>query len=189
MGLTITSLIVSFVAFALLLHLALFHVYINYVGITTYEYVRAHRLAMDQSLAEADQTKHMDQTTDSNCCQIFKKNAKIVPAVDTGNKAVASELSTDSRHAHENGLKRSTVEKLPPIHPPAPKEVQQPERPKGSSVPKLPKLVEENGSGPGTAPVSASTLSSRGPQLAQVHKHLQSVDFEDQDKIFVVEVS
>ena len=66
-------------------------------------------------------------------------------------------------------------------------------------MPKLPKLVEENGSlatpthflssvgQSGTA--TASAASKRGPQLAKVHKHLESVDFEDQDKIYVVEVS
>ena len=68
-------------------------------------------------------------------------------------------------------------------------------------MPKLPKLVEENGSlatpthflssvgQSGTATASASVASKRGPQLAKVHKHLESVDFEDQDKIYVVEVS
>ena len=68
-------------------------------------------------------------------------------------------------------------------------------------MPKLPKLVEENGSlatpshylasvgQGGTTSASASVASKRGPQLAKVHKHLESVDFEDQDKIYVVEVS
>ena len=63
-------------------------------------------------------------------------------------------------------------------------------KPKGSSVPRLPKLVEENGS------VTPSATSSKGlssaskrPQLAKLHKHLESVDFEDQEKIYVVEVS
>ena len=69
---------------------------------------------------------------------------------------------------------------------------------KGSSVPKLPKLVEENGSATTTAistsgvaqmPVAAAASASKRPQLAKVHKHLESVDFEDQDKIYVVEVS
>ena len=62
-------------------------------------------------------------------------------------------------------------------------------------------IVEENGSlatpthflssvgQSGTATASASAASKRGPQLAKVHKHLESVDFEDQDKIYVVEVS
>ena len=98
---------------------------------------------------------------------------------------------------------------MPPIHPsPQPKgpiKVEEMEetanKTKGSSVPKLPKLVEENGTlatpthflasvgQSGTASASASAASKRGPQLAKVHKHLESVDFEDQDKIYVVEVS
>ena len=67
-------------------------------------------------------------------------------------------------------------------------------KPKGSSVPRLPRLVEENGSATPSAAsnganlTSASTTSKR-PQLAKVHKHLESVDFEDQEKIYVVEVS
>ena len=66
-------------------------------------------------------------------------------------------------------------------------------KPKGSSVVRLPKLVEENGSATPSAASngnlnSASTTSKR-PQLAKVHKHLESVDFEDQEKIYVVEVS
>ena len=69
---------------------------------------------------------------------------------------------------------------------------------KGSSVPKLPKLVEENGSaataaistsGVGQMPPPSASAASKRPQLAKVHKHLESVDFEDQDKIYVVEVS
>ena len=186
MGLTITSLILAFVAFALLLHLALFHIYINYVGITTYEYVRAHRLAMDQSLnqsSDLEQSKQEDQTTDSKCCQMFSRKAKVEPT-NTTNQSL-------NHNTHKNGLKRyeSTVEKLPPIHPINPqvrKEETQLEKPKGSSVPKLPKLVElENGSGP----LGLATATRPRPHLAKVHKHLESVDFEDQDKIFVVEVS
>ena len=87
MALTFISLIVAFVAFALLLHLALFHVYINHVGITTYEYVRAHRLALEpqtMQLSDPNQTtkENQDQTTDSNCCQIFTRKAKVAPSVD-----------------------------------------------------------------------------------------------------------
>ena len=37
---------------ALLLHLCLFHVYINYVGVTTYEYVRAQRAETERRARE-----------------------------------------------------------------------------------------------------------------------------------------
>ena len=100
--------------------------------------------------------------------------------------------------------RRITDEKLPPIHPSpkskGPIKVEEVEetanKTKGSSVPKLPKLVEENGSATTTA-ISTSgvgqmpdaAVASKRPQLAKVHKHLESVDFEDQDKIYVVEVS
>jgi len=36
----------------LLVHLCLFHIYINAIGITTYEYVRAHRVAVERSARE-----------------------------------------------------------------------------------------------------------------------------------------
>lgn len=36
----------------LLVHLCLFHIYINAIGITTYEYVRAHRVAIERSARE-----------------------------------------------------------------------------------------------------------------------------------------
>ena len=39
-------------ALALLLHLCLFHVYINYVGVTTYEYVRAQRAETERRARE-----------------------------------------------------------------------------------------------------------------------------------------
>ena len=172
MGLTILSFIVAFIAFALLLHLALFHVYINHVGITTYEYVRAHRLAMEQmSVHQLEQ----ELTTDSKCCQIFKKiTSKVSP-----------EEPKEDPKPKENGevVKKSIVdEKLPPIILTPPKKIDViPEEPKGSTVPKLPKL-DNNGTN-GTA------HPKRAPQLGKIHKHLESVDFEDQDKIYVVEVS
>ena len=66
-------------------------------------------------------------------------------------------------------------------------------KPKGSSVVRLPKLVEENGSATPSAVsngnLNSASSTSKRPQLAKVHKHLESVDFEDQEKIYVVEVS
>ena len=49
MTFTIVAASVAIIAFILLLHLSMFHIYINYVGITTYEYVRAVRISMDQN--------------------------------------------------------------------------------------------------------------------------------------------
>ena len=175
MALTFISLIVAFVAFALLLHLALFHVYINHVGITTYEYVRAHRLALEQmSINQLEQ----ELTSDSKCCQIFSN--KISPAPNQ--QPQAPENSNVP-----NGSKKGSIldEKLPPIHLTPPKKVlevvPEDDQPKGSTVPKLPKL-DNNG-------LNHNNQPPKRPQLAKVHKHLESVDFEDQDKIFVVEVS
>ena len=87
MFMAISSVVLAFIAFALLLHLAIFHLYINHVGITTYEYVRAHRLALEpqtMQLSDPNQTtkENQDQTTDSNCCQIFTRKAKVAPSVD-----------------------------------------------------------------------------------------------------------
>ena len=85
MFMAITSVFLAFVAFALLLHLAIFHLYINHVGITTYEYVRAHRLALEpqiNQLSDPEQNKkaeNQDQTADSNCCQIFTRKGKVAP--------------------------------------------------------------------------------------------------------------
>ena len=41
-----------FLNLGLLVHLCLFHIYINAIGITTYEYVRAHRVALERSARE-----------------------------------------------------------------------------------------------------------------------------------------
>ena len=177
MGLTILSILVAFVAFALLLHLALFHVYINHVGITTYEYVRAHRLAMEQmSVNQLEQ----ELTTDSKCCQIFKKiTSKVSPEQATEEQAKQTKEIPNGTST----VKKSIVdEKLPPIMltPPRKIDVIPEEEPKGSNVPKLPKL-DNNGTN--------GTHQKRAPQLGKIHKHLESVDFEDQDKIYVVEVS
>jgi len=210
MFMAISSIVLAFIAFALLLHLAIFHLYINHVGITTYEYVRAHRLALEpQTMQLSDPANNQlatvkenqeDQTTDSNCCQIFTRKAKVAPAPAEPTSTTATE------HKGHNGTngdthRRITDEKLPPIHP-SPHRIKKVEekpefeksnKPKGSSVVRLPKLVEENGSATPSAASngnlnSASTTSKR-PQLAKVHKHLESVDFEDQEKIYVVEVS
>ena len=51
-SLTIISGVVSVIALGLLIHLCLFHIYINAIGITTYEYVRAHRVALERSARE-----------------------------------------------------------------------------------------------------------------------------------------
>ena len=164
----------AFIAFALLLHLALFHVYINHVGITTYEYVRAHRLAMEQmSVHQLEQ----ELTTDSKCCQICKKiTSKVSPE--------EPKEAQNGPKLQENGTKKSILdEKLPPIMLTPPKKIDViPEEPKGSTVPKLPKLDNNGTNGSATHP-------KRAPQLGKIHKHLESVDFEDQDKIYVVEVS
>lgn len=77
--------------------------------------------------------------------------------------------------------RQSTVEKLPPINtdhkrprPMAAKNDPKMEKKAGgSSVPKLPKLLEDD-------------QYVQNDQLAKVHRHLESV--EDQDKIFVIEV-
>ena len=175
----LVSVFLAFVAFALLLHLAIFHFYINYVGITTYEYVRAHRMALEQpqNLSDTEnnaenknQTKN--QTSNSNCCQIFSKRAKVAPEVPL-------------QAPKEAEPRKSTVEKLPPIITQKVKENNPEiiEKPKGSSVPKLPKLVEENGH------AQNSNSNGKRPHLAKLHKHLESIDYEEQDKIFVVEVS
>ena len=42
---------------ALLLHLCLFHLYINYVGVTTYEYVRAQRAETERRAREGAEEK------------------------------------------------------------------------------------------------------------------------------------
>ena len=103
MFMAISSIVLAFIAFALLLHLAIFHLYINHVGITTYEYVRAHRLALEpQTMQLSDPANNQlatvkenqeDQTTDSNCCQIFTRKAKVAPAPAEPTSTTATEHS------------------------------------------------------------------------------------------------
>ena len=103
MFMAISSIVLAFIAFALLLHLAIFHLYINHVGITTYEYVRAHRLALEpQTMQLSDPANNQlatvkenqeDQTTDSNCCQIFTRKAKVAPAPAEATSTTATEHS------------------------------------------------------------------------------------------------
>lgn len=190
---TISSCLIAFIAFALLLHLAIFHVYINHVGITTYEYVRAHRLLVENPSSNVQNTESEDQSTNSsNCCQIFKSKGKVAPAsLEDQKESTTQNNENKPNHLHRNGGK-STVEKLPPIFPPSPpkpaKQVKV-EEVKGSAVPKLPKLVEDN-NGSSAGKVLADHNASRSrPHLARVQKHLESIDVEDQDKIYVVEVS
>lgn len=185
---TISSCLIAFIAFALLLHLAIFHVYINHVGITTYEYVRAHRLLAENNPPSANSESEDQATNSSNCCQMFKSKVKVAPA-STTEKPNESSKKNDMPNLRNGG--KSTVEKLPPIFPPSPpkpaaKQVKV-EEVKGSAVPKLPKLVEDNNGSAGSALVDHNR-SSR-PHLARVQKHLESIDVEDQDKIYVVEVS
>jgi len=55
---TVLSEIAVIIALILLLHLCVFHIYINYLGITTYGYVRAQRLNMEKIAKEmSSQTK------------------------------------------------------------------------------------------------------------------------------------
>ena len=105
MFMAISSIVLAFIAFALLLHLAIFHLYINHVGITTYEYVRAHRLALEpQTMQLSDPANNQlatvkenqeDQTTDSNCCQIFTRKAKVAPAPAEPISTTATEHSNN----------------------------------------------------------------------------------------------
>ena len=100
-------------------------------------------------------------TTDSKCCQMFKKiTAKVSPANDN------KQEKNNEVHEVPNGtVKKSIVdEKLPPIMLTPPKKIDViPEEPKGSAVPKLPKL-DNNG---------LNGHQKRAPQLAKVHKILR----------------
>jgi hypothetical protein len=51
----ISKILIITLAPGLLVHLCLFHIYINAIGITTYEYVRAHRVAIERSAREASE--------------------------------------------------------------------------------------------------------------------------------------
>ena len=87
MTFTISAAILALIAFILLLHLSMFHIYINYVGITTYEYVRAVRISMENQLNQPAENQQNNQMPDSkSCCQgicPFKsKSTKVAP---TGN--------------------------------------------------------------------------------------------------------
>ena len=112
MTFTIAAASVAIIAFILLLHLSMFHIYINYVGITTYEYVRAVRISMDQNnsttsannfLEDLPPITTLNTTTNHNnlgsekgfqnstsnsikCCTFFsKKKAKVGPTNNTVN--------------------------------------------------------------------------------------------------------
>ena len=176
----------------------MFHIYINYVGITTYEYVRSVRLSMEKENNQAN------QSTNTTAPQVNNQNAATTNAdnASSPNEAVAekkkwyhfftkksSKVGPSSSNLsvvangngathHQNGRppsKKLTDEKLPPIHPPTPKSPKHRNKKvidKGSSVPKLPKLVEE------------SNLNNE--QLTKINEHLEKM--EDQDKIYVIEV-
>ena len=81
MTLTISAAIVALVAFILLLHLSMFHIYINCVGITTYEYVRAVRISMENQLVnQPEEPQHQsNQIMENRCCQLLPNNAKVGP--------------------------------------------------------------------------------------------------------------
>ena len=74
----------------LLLHLFIFHVYINVTGMTTYEYVRAQRISTEQSQRESsnEDQQQMPKTTSTDpegskceCSLIMPKTNKIQPEV------------------------------------------------------------------------------------------------------------
>ncbi len=237
MGLTITSTVVALVAFILLAHLALFHVYINHIGITTYEYVRAARLAQDQAdlngPAGGSQPRQVDHgqangqrvhrepeqsgggegeeeeiTEHDKCCQLcscWTKRRKIAPnqnghhATRTSKSSRPYTISNSNGNQHsgssegQNSKYSSQVTKLPPIHSERQKSNKttksvtiDSEMTSSSSVPKLPKLIESSSQSGLSNYNSDST--QKADQLAKVQRHLESVEIENQDKIFVVEV-
>ena len=169
----------------------MFHIYINYVGITTYEYVRSVRLSMEKENNQANQSTNTaaPQINNQNAANshneavaekkkwyhIFtKKSSKVGPS--SSNMSV---VQNGNGTKHQNGgppsSKKLTDEKLPPIHPPTPKSPKHRNKKvidKGSSVPKLPKLVEES--------------NMNNEQLTKINEHLEKM--EDQDKIYVIEV-
>ncbi len=242
MGLTITSVVVAFVAFLLLAHLALFHIYINYIGITTYEYVRAARIAQDQqdlnSASGNGRSSHQQSHKESQeaasrqvqqnnatageeeaitehqkCCQFcscWTKKRKVVPAGSEENGRSKGEPYIISGQ-NQNGTSSnysSQVTKLPPIHTERPvvhttsrskvKKVEveaRPEEPSSSSasqpsslVPKLPKLTDNASKNNFHKTDGQNNGQAVADQLAKVQRHLESVEIENQDKIFVVEV-
>ena len=104
--------------------------------------------------------------------------AAAAAAIHGGNPNAAA-LALAAATNHQNGgppsSKKLTDEKLPPIHPPTPKSPKHRNKKvidKGSSVPKLPKLVEES--------------NMNNEQLTKINEHLEKM--EDQDKIYVIEV-
>jgi hypothetical protein len=108
MGLTFSAVFVALVAFVLLLHLTLFHIYINYVGITTYEYVRAARMGLDQHQVNPPQSTpeiQQEQTVDSRCCQLVCcRNKKISPAAPNAAQPAAS--GNGHANGHQNGRQK-----------------------------------------------------------------------------------
>ena len=189
---TIGAASVAVVAFVLLLHLSMFHIYINYVGITTYEYVRSVRLSMEKENNQANQstnTAAAPQINNQNAAtshneavaekkkwyHIFtKKSSKVGPS-SSNMSVVQNGNGTNHQNGGPPSSKKLTDEKLPPIHPPTPKSPKHRNKKvidKGSSVPKLPKLVEES--------------NMNNEQLTKINEHLEKM--EDQDKIYVIEV-
>ena len=69
MTLTFVTAIIAIMALVLLLRLGIFHAYITYVGITTYEYIRIANLS---NQADPKNDHHQDQSP--NKC--WKKNSK-----------------------------------------------------------------------------------------------------------------
>ena len=88
---TAVATLVAMLAAGLLLHLCIFHVYINLHDITTYEYVRAQRQAQEEqqreALAAAANNENGDNEDEerSGCsCGVMARDNKVAPdQVDT----------------------------------------------------------------------------------------------------------
>ena len=74
--------LVAMMAAGLLLHLCIFHVYINIHDMTTYEYVRAQRQASEEARREAltrPSEEQEDEEERSRCECVGSKGNKVAP--------------------------------------------------------------------------------------------------------------
>ncbi len=113
--------VLALVAMALLIHLCLFHLYINHVGITTYEYVRAQRLEQERRARESggitsrassqesgdgaqEEEEDKEKCILTSCCSCRSKQETQVNVLKDSNGSRVSKYRPGAAGAHRRSL-------------------------------------------------------------------------------------
>ena len=195
----ISSSVIALVAAALLIHLCVFHAYIKYVGITTYEFVRSNMVEQDACEVESNpdsavqwealERQHGDDPRPKDkrlCCSrqervVHPENITKEPLPQTNGAAPGPPLESASRslsasNSNEN-LNNTTLSTTSTVLARTP-----------STVPKLPVIHPANGS----VKTRKKDLETLEVQMKQVNKPSRhqfkfSSSLEDNDAIFVID--